>query len=164
MKSSTSIAEEEELETITFDKFAQTPGAKLDREQVMIIKAAICGFLSSAVSGAATEIFRGARALNGLDPWRRLVHSREKGKSVRLEQLRREVKLLYTRKILTLDRVAEGIASFDNKILEYISLGDSAPSNDEMKPDILHILPGDLGSHLLWRASGEVTYTSGTTS
>ncbi len=79
---------------------------------------------------------------------------------MRLEQLRREVKLLYLRKIPSLDRVEEGIASFENKIREYTSLGGTAQSNDEMKQDLLNILPGDLSSQLLWRASDDGPYSA----
>ncbi len=153
-------AEEEELEAISVDKLQQAAGIKFDGEQCMIVNAAIWGFLSAATSGTAEIIFEGAQTLNGFDAWRRLARSIEKGKSVRLEQLRREVKLLYLKKIPSLDRVEEGIASFENKIREYTSLGGTAQSNDEMKQDLLNILPGDLSSQLLWRASDDGPYSS----
>ena len=153
-------AEEEELETISVEKFRQAVGSKLNEEQCMIVNAAIWGFLSAAVSGTAETLFEGAKTLNGLDAWRRLVRSIEKGKAVRLEQLRREVKLLYLRKIPSMDRIEEGIASFENKIREYTSLGGTAQSNEEMKQDLLNILPGELSSQLLWRASDDGPYSA----
>ena len=58
-------AEQEELETISPQRFIEAVGSALTREQVHLINAAIWGFLSGSVYGVAEEIFKRADTLNG---------------------------------------------------------------------------------------------------
>ena len=64
------MSEQEELETISPQRFMEAVGPALSREQVHLINAAIFGFLSGSVYGVAEEIFKWADTLNGLDAWR----------------------------------------------------------------------------------------------
>jgi len=60
-------AEEQDLTLITRDSFVAAVGNRLTYEQVVIVNAAIRGFLAAAVSGSAETLFMGAIRLNGLD-------------------------------------------------------------------------------------------------
>ena len=146
-------AEEEDLEDISVQKFQTAVGLKMTNEQVILVNAAIWGFLAAAISGPAEVLFKGADVLNGLDAWRRIIRSIDHGKAVRLETLRREVKALHLKPISSLEKVEEGVAMFENTILEYVALGGTPASDAEMKNDLLAILPGSLSETLLWRST-----------
>ena len=151
-------AEEGDAETITMEKFKEAVGNKLTEEQVIVVNAAIWGFLSSSVSGSAETMFKGAKPLNGIDAWRRLVRYIEHGKAIRLETLRREIKMLHLRQISSLEKVEEGVAEFDNTLQEYVLAGGTAPTKAERKSDLLAILPGEMRETLLWKASDDSEY------
>ncbi len=151
-------AEEENLEEITTEKFKQVVGGRLTSEQVIIANAAIWGFLSAAISGAAETMFKGASTLNGLDAWRRITRYIDQGKAIRLESLRRDVRNITLKPIPSLDKIEEGIAEFENTLREYADTGGTAFSEYEMKNDLLQILPGELSETLLWKATDEGSF------
>ena len=152
-------AEECDLDTISVDKLKQAIGNKLTEEQVLNVNAAIWGFLSGAVSGTAETIFKRSETLNGIDAWRRLAHYVEHGKEVRLETLRREVKMLHTRPIPGLDKVEEGIAEWENVMNEYALAGGTSFSDAERKADLLAVLPAELRELMLWNSTkAEIPY------
>ena len=146
-------AEKEELETITPEKFQEAVGMALMHEQVQMVNAAIWGFLSGAISGVAEDIFKNADMLNGLDAWRRITRYIDHGRGIRRETLRREIKMLHTRPIKALENVEHGVAEFENLFAEYARAGGSAPTDQEQKDDLLHILPAELREALLWNTS-----------
>ncbi len=63
------------------------------------------------------------------------------------------MKLLHTRRIKSLETVPIGIAEFELKIKEYKEAGGTTPTDNEMKADLLHILPDTIQDNLLWRAT-----------
>ncbi len=146
-------AEKEELYEITPAKFEEATRGTLDSTQVQAINAAMWGFLSGAVSGTAETMFKGAAKLNGLDAWRRLVRYIDHGRAMRLETLRREVKMIHLKPIASLEKVEEGVAEFENVLNEYVQVGGTPISNDEKKSDLLAVLPAELRETLLWRAT-----------
>ncbi len=60
---------------------------------------------------------------------------------------------MHLRPIKSLENVALGIAEFENKIAEYVEAGGRPLEPDEMKADLLAILPESLRENLLWRAT-----------
>ena len=52
------LAEGQELDTITGDRFARAVGTKLTDEQQMFVNSQIWGFLAAAVSGSADTLFK----------------------------------------------------------------------------------------------------------
>ena len=68
------------------------------------------GFLSNCVSAEADTIFRGAEDLQGIDAWRRIIRYIDHGKSIKLEQMRREMKTQHLKPIKSMQNVAIGIA------------------------------------------------------
>ncbi len=116
-------AEECDLDVISVEKLQMAVGGHLTEEQLLNVNAAIWGFLSGAVSGTAETIFKRADTLNGIDAWRRLVRYVDHGKEIRLETLRREVKMLHMKPISSLDKVEEGVAEWENTMNEYILAG-----------------------------------------
>ncbi len=153
-------AEEEELYEITEERFEEATRGTLVAMQVQTLNAAIWGFLSGAVSGTAETMFKGASTLNGLDAWRRLARSVDHGRAMRLETLRREVKMIHLRPIPSLEKVAEGVAEFENVMNEYIQVGGTPTSPEEKKSDLLAVLPMELRETLLWRATDEGSFES----
>ena len=147
-----SWAEEEELNPISRERFAAAVGDKLTFEQVVIVNAAIYGFLSAAVSGSAETMFDGAVRPNGLDGWRRLTHYINQNKGIRVENLRRDVKIVIAKPIPSLERIEEGIAEFENIIKQFEDAGGEKSSDATKKNDLLQVLPGDLSEILLWKS------------
>ncbi len=151
-------AESCELEEITVAKFRQAVGVHLTEDQVLTVNAALWGFLSAAVSGTAETMFKRADTLNGLDAWRILVRYIDHGRSIRLETLRREVKMLHMKPISSLEKVEEGIAEWENVLNEYLLAGGTAQEDSELKSDLLAVLPGELRETLLWRSTDESSF------
>ena len=61
--------------------------------------------------------------------------------------------------IKNLETLNVGIAEFENKINEYVEAGGRRPDDEEMKADLLAILPDSIRSDLLWRASEPGSFT-----
>ena len=109
-------AEDQGLEKITEPMLAAAIGSKLTDEQQMIMNGQLWGFLSASVSGSADSLFKGADALQGIDAWRILTRYILQGKDIRIETLRREMKVAIARPISGLDKMEEGIAEFEHAI------------------------------------------------
>ena len=71
------------------------------------------------------------------------------GRSIRLETLRNEVRMIHTKSIRNLEGVTIGMAEFENKITEYVQAGGNRPSKEDMKSDLLAILPQELRELLI---------------
>ncbi len=148
-------AEARELHEIDGATFKKAVSRKLDDEQALVLNAALWGFLSAAVSGTAETVFKGAKTLNGIDAWRRLARFIDHGKGIRLETLRREIKMLHTKPIPSLEKVEEGVAEWEDVYQEYCLAGGSMLQDPEMKADLLAVLPGELRETLLWKTTEE---------
>ena len=146
-------AEKADMDVVTEQLLELATGHALKNEHRETLNGAVWGFLSNCVTGEAETIFKRAGCLNGLDAWRRLVRHIDHGRSIRLEALRTEVRSLHLRPIKNLEGVALGIAEFENKITEYIEAGGRELEDEEMKADLLAILPEGLRENLLWRAT-----------
>ncbi len=82
----------------------------------MIMNGQLWGFPSASVSGSAESMFKGADALQGVDAWRVLTRYILQGEDIRIETLRRDMKLAVARPIAGLDKMEEGIAEFEHAI------------------------------------------------
>ena len=89
----------------------------------MVDNSQLWGFLSSVVSASAGTLFNGADALQGIDAWRTLTRHISQGKDIRIEALRRNLKIAAARPITGLDKREEGIAKFDHAIKQYEDAG-----------------------------------------
>ena len=63
------------------------------------------------------------------------------------------MKMLHTKKINNLEQVAIGIAEYELNIKDWHDIGGAQYSEEEMKSDLVEILPDRLQTDLLWRAS-----------
>ena len=110
------------------------------------------GFLNTCLAGEAHAIFEGADMLNGLEAWRLIVKDIQKGKNMRICQLRKIIKS--PPQIAKIEDVDRGITKFENLHREYADVvGDRAPHDDEKKTDLLECLPAEIREQLLWRAT-----------
>ena len=73
-----------------------------------------------------------------------------RGKNLRLAGLRRAVRK--PEAISRLEGVHAGIVRFDTAIKKLHEAGGTVPSQQELKQDLLDILPSELRESLLWRA------------
>ena len=69
----------------------------------------------------ARTIFESAKMLNGLDAWRAVVLDIQKGRMIRLDQLRKIVR--NPPSIVKLEDVNNGILKFETNIREYVATG-----------------------------------------
>ena len=153
-------AEKSDMAIITEALLEKAVGQAMTLLQRETVNGAIWGFLSNCVSAEAETMFKRAETLNGIDAWRRLVRHIDHGRSIRLEAPRTEVRSLHLKPIKSLEAVAIGIAEFENKINEYIEAGGRVMEDDEMKADLLAILPEGLRENLLWRATDPGDFSS----
>ena len=98
-------AEDHGLEKIAEPMLAQAIGSKLTDEQQMNMNGQLWGFLSASGSGSADSPFNGADALHGIGAWRTFTRYIRQGKDVRIEALRREMKIAVARPISGLDEM-----------------------------------------------------------
>ncbi len=122
-------------------------------DMLEVLNGGVWGFLSNCLSGEAETMFKQAKTLHGIDAWRRVVRFIDHGKSIRLETLRNEVRLLHTKQIRNLEGVAIGLAEFENKLQEFTDLGGLAPEDADKKSDLLAILPQEMKELMIWRAT-----------
>ncbi len=122
-------------------------------DMLEVLNGGVWGFLSNCLSGEAETMFKQAKTLHGIDAWRRVVRFIDHGRSIRLETLRNEVRLLHTRQIRNLEGVAIGLAEFENKLQEFTDLGGPAPEDADKKSDLLAILPQEMKELMIWRAT-----------
>ncbi len=146
-------AERQDNDIITSEKFQYALSRTMTVDQVLNLNAALWGFLSCVVSGSADTMFKRATRLNGIDAWRRLVRHIDHGRELRLNDLRREMKQRHLRPMKNLQEVEQGVAEYENAIHEYEKAGATAPTEKEMKDDLLAILPERMQADLLWNAT-----------
>ena len=139
-------------------EIASKPGSTMTPVLLDSLNNQMWGFLSNCVSSEADTIFKGADDLQGIDAWRRIVRYIDHGKSIKLEQMRREMKTQHLKPIKNMESVAIGIAEFELRLKEYAEIGGTIPDDDEKKSDLLNILPGALRESLLWRATDPGPY------
>ncbi|MDP6215213.1 MAG: hypothetical protein QGI41_09785, partial [Acidimicrobiales bacterium] len=130
-------------------------GTAMYSELLHNVNSSLWGFISNCVSAEAETIFKTANTLQGVDAWRRLVRYIEHGKEIRLETLRREVKLLHTKPITSLDKVEEGVAEWENTMNDYMAAGGTEYRYSERKSDLLAVLPAEIREPLLWHSTNE---------
>ena len=111
------------------------------------------------MSAEADTIFSRAGDLRGIDAWRKIIRYIDRGKSIKLEQMRREMKTQHMKPIKNMESVAIGIGEFELRLKEYAEIGGTMPDDEEKKSDLLNILPGALRESLLWRATDPGPYT-----
>ena len=140
-------------------EIASKPGSTMIPTLMDSFNNQVWGFLSNCLSAEAQTIFRGSEDLQGIDAWRSVVRYIDHGKSIQLEQMRREMKTHHLKPMKNLESVAIGIAEFELRLKEYAELGGAMPSDEEKKSDLLNILPGTLRESLLWRATDPGPYT-----
>ena len=97
-------------EKITRDDFIQAASRRLDKEQVIVVNAAIWGFIAAVVSGSADTLFMGCDRLSGLGGWNRVARYISHGEKVYLETLRREMKVVVGKPMSSMDKPEESIA------------------------------------------------------
>ena len=60
--------------------------------------------------------------------------------------------MLHTKPIRSLEAVEMGVAEFENTLAEYDRAGGIRATDQEMKDDLLHILPAELRDALVWNS------------
>ena len=123
------------------------------RDYTNSLNSAVWGFLNNCITGDALVMLEQAEVCAGLDAWRRIIRLIDSGRTIRLEQLRNEMRSIRAYPIRNLEGVTVGVAAFENKIKEYVEAGGRKPPEDEMKSDLNAILPAELGDHLTVRVS-----------
>ena len=118
----------------------------------------VWGFLNLCLKGEARASFQQAPMFQGLDGWRRVMFDINKGRDIRLAQLRKVVR--NPPHIQRVEDVANGITRFDNIIREYVDAGGTRPGDKELKSDLLDALPNEIREHILWRATDNSDYAS----
>ena len=122
-------------------------------DQTDALSSALWGFLSNCITGEAEVMFKQAEQCAGLDAWRRVIRFIDNGRTIHLEQLRNDMRMIRTFPIKNLEGVAVGVAAFENKVREFVEAGGRQPPEDEMKSDLNAILPAELGDHLTLRVT-----------
>ena len=112
------------------------------------------GFMNTCLAGEAHRCFETADTLNGLEAWRLIVRDIQKGKTMRMCQLRKLIR--NPPQITRLEDVDHGLIRFENLHKEYAGIvGDRAPHDDEKRTDLLECLPAEIREQLLWRSTVE---------
>ena len=156
-------AECQDQTPISNETFTYAVSMRLSEEQSANLTTQMWGFLAAVVSGSAETMFKRADRcvgeMNGIDAWRRLVRHIDHGRDIRLDDLRHEMKLMHLRTMKNLEDVEQGVAAFENSIYDFVQAGGPAPSDKEMKDDLLRLLPEKIQCDLLWNASNvEVSF------
>ncbi len=112
---------------------------KIPDEQTDRLNELIWGFLNTCLTGEARTSFESVHALNGLDAWRVIIQEVQRGRNIRLAQLRKIIR--NPPHIGKVDDVANGILKFENNIREYVAAGGDEPNEKEKKSDLLDTLP-----------------------
>ena len=128
-------------------------GRRIPDEQVTRLSELIWGFLNICLKDNARTIFESVDMLNGLDAWRAVVLDIQKGRMIRLDQLRKVVRNPVN--IVKLEDVNNGILKFENNIREYVAAGGERPNDREMKSDLLDTMPQEVRENLMWRLPEE---------
>ena len=138
---------------ITFKELKQKTQEGFWMTEVDVRRAnhAIWGFLGLCLKGEASKLYELASELNGLEAWRLITRHVQKGKSIQLGTLRRAVR--NPESIRKLEDVSNGITKFETTLNEYKLAGGSAPSDDDLKSDLLDTLPQEIREQLLWHST-----------
>ena len=112
---------------------------------------ALYGFLAGCFTGDADTVFKGARMLQGFDAWKRMIRSIDHGRTLRLDVLRDETKVLHLKPFRSLEAVNIGITEFENKHQEFIEAGGAPVADREKKDDLFKMLPEKLREDFMWR-------------
>ena len=115
------------------------------------ISGIIWGFLNMCLKGEAKSRFNQAATLNGLEGWRLIIGEIRRGRDVHLAKLRDQIRS--PQHISKIADVNSGITRFENAIAEYIDAGGERPSDQEMKSDLLNVLPGEVSVHVMWQVT-----------
>ena len=150
-------AERQDHRPIKAETFSYAVSIKMTEEQAANLSTQLWGFLAAVVSGSAETMFvradREIGEMNGIDAWRRLIRHIDHGLQLRLDDLRHEMKVMHLKPMKALADVEQGVAQFENSIYEFTQAGGVAPSDKEMKDDLLRMLPEKMQLDLLWQAS-----------
>ena len=116
---------------ILFDKLRQAAGRSLnsfDRygpptDHMAEPDTAVWGCLSNCTAGEAKVLFKQAGRLEVIQAWRRIVRLIDNVCDSECKQLRKEVRMACAHHIRSLVHVTMGIATYDNKIRDYVDAG-----------------------------------------
>ena len=150
-------AERRDNVPIRADAFSYAVSARMTEEQASNLQTQVWGFLGAIVSGSAETMFKRADdcvgSMNGIDAWGRPVRHVDHGTALRLDDLRHEMKLIHLKPIKTIAEVEQGVAAFENSVHEFTQAGGVPPSDDEMKNDLLRMLPERMQLDLMWQSA-----------
>ena len=118
----------------------------------------VWGFLNLSLTEKAHTVFEGADMLNGFEGWRLVVQHIHQGQKVRKAMIRRQVR--NPPAINRLEDVAMGITRFENLMKDYKAAGGKVPGDRDLKEDLVNSLPQEIRENLLWRASGDETFSA----
>ena len=122
----------------------------LSEADLKTVNSGIWTFLQMCTHGAAATTHGLAEPLNGLDSWCRIIMAANRGRSLRVGQLRRAVRR--PEEIRSLEGVPSGVDKFDTAIKRLVEAGGTKPTDGELKQDLLEILPRDFRESLMWLA------------
>ena len=94
-----------------------------------------------------------SRQCAGIEAWRGIVRLIDYGRSIRLEQLRAEMRMITAYPIKALEGVTVGVAQFENKVRNFVEVGGRQVTEEDTKSDLNAILPRELSDHLSVRVT-----------
>ncbi len=112
------------------------------------------GFLNTALQGVAHTCFENAEELQGFEGWRIINEQITHGKAARMGNLRKLVK--NPPRISKLEDIDHGITSYDNLLKAFKTAGGTIPGDDDLKQDLVDMLPVEIREQLLWRADNKL--------
>ena len=148
-------AEAQDQRTITTEMISTVIAGRASREDIEMLNISVWGFLRTCVTGTAETVHGSGEAMNGLEAWRRLIRHIDWGASIHLEELRTAVRHITLKPIRKLEEVAVGVLEFERAHKKYKDAGGALPQEQEMKSDLLAILPPEMREHLLLRSTDE---------
>jgi hypothetical protein len=124
-------------------------GLYIDERQQSELQSQLWSFLAPCLTGSAKTMFGKAPQCNGLDAWRRAIRQIDGGLDLRLEELRREIRVIHMKPMKNLENTHVGIAEFEEKMREFEEAGGDGPSEHNLKSDLLAILPDKLSTDIV---------------
>ena len=97
-------------------------------------------------------MFRQADQCAGIDAWRRIVRLIDNSRSIRLQQLRAEMRTITAYPIKFLEGFIVGVAEYQNKVRDFVKAAERQIS-EAMKSDLAAILPAELGDYMIVRVT-----------
>ena len=89
--------------------------------------------------------------LNGLEAWRAICRVIDQGRPLRLECLRRQLRVPEV--IKDLAAIPLGITKFEKLVKDFVAAGGERPTDAHMKSDLLEMFPEALRDQLFWHAT-----------